>query len=452
MRRKSISKLKLPVRVIIFPGGTEIGLEIFRSLCHSRHIKLFGATSLESDAGCVLFKNYITGLPYVNDPSFLPEFCNLLKKLKINFIFPAHDSAGLFLAEHQNELPCKVLISPPKTCQICRDKRKTYSFFNKLLSVPHVFKNSDEVSHFPVFLKPRIGEGSKGVFLAETKKELEGILESKRGLLILEYLPGKEYTIDCFTNYEGRLIFTGARERIRVSNGISVDTRVIDNKRFIPFAQIINEQLKLQGAWFFQMKERNNGDLVLLEIAPRVSGGMGLFRNRGVNLPLLTVYDALQIPIEIMEQDFPNEMQRCLFNYFQKGFVSSFKRSGKKEKNFFDHVYIDYDDCLVVNGKLNYPMVLFLIQCKGAGIPVTILTRHKGPYEITLQSFGLDKLIDIFIELSDYEKKSNFIKSKRPIFIDDSYRERKEVHDALGIPVFSVDMVESLMDWSLWYG
>lgn len=452
MRKKSTPKFKAPVRVMVFPGGTEIGLEIFRSLCYSRHIELFGSTSLESDAGCVLFKNYITGLPYVNDPSFLPEFCNLLKKLKINFIFPAHDSAGLLLAKHQNELPCKVLISPLKTCQICRDKRKTYSFFNKLLPVPHVFIHSDEVSHFPVFLKPRIGEGSKGVFLVKTKKELEGILESKRGLLILEYLPGKEYTIDCFTNYEGELIFTGARERIRVSHGISIDTLVVDNKRFIPFAETINKHLQLQGAWFFQMKERKNGELALLEIAPRVSGGMGLFRHRGVNLPLLTVYDALHIPVEIMEQSSPREMQRCLFNYFTQGSFPFIKKSNKRKPYFFDHVYMDYDDCLVTDGRLNYLLVLFLLQCKRAHIPVTVLTRHKGVYKVSLQSVGLDRLIDIFIELSDHEKKSDFINTKNPIFIDDSYRERKEVHDALGIPVFSLDMVESLIDWSLWYG
>ncbi len=281
---------------------------------------------------------------------------------------------------------------------------------------------------------------------------MEGILENKKGLVILEYLPGPEYTIDCFTNYEGKLIFTGARERIRVSHGISVDTRVVDSKRFIPFAEIINAHLKLQGAWFFQMKERKNGELVLLEIAPRVSGGMGLFRNRGVNLPLLTVYDALHIPVEVMEQSFPNEMQRCLSNYLTKGSVPFVKQSNKTQKYFFDHVYIDYDDCLVVNGKLNYLIVLLLLQCKQAHIPITVLTRHKGPYKISLQSFGLDRLIDKFIELSNNEKKSDFIDSKSPIFIDDSYQERKEVYDTLGIPVFSLDMIESLIDWSVWYG
>jgi len=452
MKRRNALKLEKPVRVMIFPGGTEIGLEIFRSLSYSRHIELFGATSLENDVGCLLFKHYYTGLPFVNEKTFLKKFCPLLKKLKIDFIFPAHDTVGLFLAEHQRDLPGKVLISPIKTCRICRDKQKTYKYFEGILPVPKVFENTYQIPHFPVFLKPKIGEGSKGVFRVETKNELEGILENKSNLLILEYLPGKEYTLDCFTNYEGKLIFFGARERIRVSNGISVDTRVTDCSKFTQFAETINGHLKFRGAWFFQMKERANGELVLLEIAPRVSGGMGLFRNRGVNLPLLTVYDALRIPVEIMEQTFPEEMQRCLFNYYPKTFVSSPPQTYKKQPYFFDHVYIDYDDCLFLHGKLNYPLILFLIQCKEAHIPITVLTRHKGPYKISLHALGLDKLISAFIELHKGEKKSAYIQSKKPIFIDDSYQERKEVYDTLKIPVFSMDMIESLIDWSLWYG
>ena len=39
------------------------------------------------------------------------------------------------------------------------------------------------------------------------------------------------------------------------------------------------------------MKRASDGELVLLEIAPRVSGSMGLYRNLGVNFALLGAYD-----------------------------------------------------------------------------------------------------------------------------------------------------------------
>ena len=33
------------------------------------------------------------------------------------------------------------------------------------------------------------------------------------------------------------------------------------------------------------------------------------------------------------------------------------------------------------------------------------------------------------------------------LFIDDSFAERKRVKEACGIPVFDLDMVESLLNW-----
>ena len=44
------------------------------------------------------------------------------------------------------------------------------------------------------------------------------------------------------------------------------------------------------------------------------------------------------------------------------------------------------------------------------------------------------------------ENKATCI-SGRAIFIDDSFAERRQVRESCGIPVFDLDMVESLLDW-----
>lgn len=120
-------------------------------------------------------------------------------------------------------------------------------------------------------------------------------------LLILDYLPGKEYTIDCFTDRHGVLRFVGPhRERARILNGISVNSFPVKDPVFSNMAEVINKNLKLRGVWFFQVKEAKDGELGLMEIAPRVGGTMGLTRNMGVNLPLLTILDAMDT--EINEQ------------------------------------------------------------------------------------------------------------------------------------------------------
>ena len=91
-------------------------------------------------------------------------------------------------------------------------------------------------------------------------------LSKNSELLILEYLPGREYTIDCFTNRHGKLHFCNrARQRIRISNGISVSSKTVNNPKFIELAEKINKVLSFQGVWFFQVKENTDGEFVLME-------------------------------------------------------------------------------------------------------------------------------------------------------------------------------------------
>ena len=43
--------------------------------------------------------------------------------------------------------------------------------------------------------------------------------------------------------------------------------------------------------------------------------------------------------------------------------------------------------------------------------------------------------------------KSKYIKVQNAIFIDNMFKERTEVRNALGLPVFDADAFEFLLDW-----
>ena len=60
------------INVLVFPCGSEIGLEVHRSLEYSAHVELVGANSVE-DHGKFLYKNYISDLPFYDDPSFVSK-------------------------------------------------------------------------------------------------------------------------------------------------------------------------------------------------------------------------------------------------------------------------------------------------------------------------------------------------------------------------------------------
>jgi len=59
--------------VLVFPCGSEIGLEIYRSLSKSIHFNIIGASSID-DHGKFIFQNYIGDAPFVEDANFICDF------------------------------------------------------------------------------------------------------------------------------------------------------------------------------------------------------------------------------------------------------------------------------------------------------------------------------------------------------------------------------------------
>lgn len=422
--------------ILVFPCGSEIGLEIFKSLHLSTHFELVGGSSSD-DHGRFVYDTYVGGLPQVDDADFIAELNKVIDTHNIDYVFPAHDSVVLKLAEEKKNknLGCEVIASPFETCRIARSKLETYRNLIGAVATPRVYASIEElgVGDFPVFLKPDIGQGSKGTYKAHTVEEVEFYCERDPSLIILEYLPGKEYTIDCFTDYNGKLLFSNGRERRRISNGISVNAVSILDDRFHVLAKSINENIEFNGVWFFQVKERSDGELVLMEIAPRVAGTMGLIRGEGVNLPLLSLFNAEGINISIEKNDYTLEIDRALENKYKHNII-------------YTHVYIDLDDLIVSDGKINLTAIAFIYQCINDNVRVHLLTRHKKDVHTSLKKYRMESLFDEVIWIKDsIEHKSDYISHTDSIFIDDSFSEREEVKKKKGIPVFDGHMIESLI-------
>lgn len=252
--------------------------------------------------------------------------------------------------------------------------------------------------------------------------------------VLTEYLPGPEYTVDCFTDRRGTLRFVGPRSRDRISNGISVHTSLVqdETQEFRHFADAINHAIAFRGAWFFQVKKDLDGQLTLLEIASRLGGSSAIHRALGVNFALLSVFDAFDVDVDILANNYEVELDRALDTRFQTHFPYSV-------------VYIDLDDTIVVNGKVNLEAVAFLYKCRNEGKKVVLITKHAEPLDSALDGFCIRQLFDQVIHLKKEDKKSTFITGPGAIFIDDSFSERMEVSRHCGIPVFDVHMIEALL-------
>lgn len=403
------------MNVLVFPCGSEIGLEIHRALTGKKGITLIGLSSVD-DHGRYVYENYIGGCPYVTDEEFIDHLKMVIAEHNIDVLYPANEIVLLKLKTHEHEL-CKVIGPTLETVEICNSKLETYIALKDVVKIPE--HRHDTPYQFPVFVKPIIGHSGIGCRLVTTDAEMSVISDYDN--MFLEYLPGREYTIDCFADQ-----YTEGRERARVIKGIAASTQIVKDPRFQEMATAINGVLNFPGAWFFQVKEDIVGELTLLEVGARLAGSSSLSRLRGVNLPLLNLYPG---PVRIKSQECITEISRSL--------------DVKARINYeFENVYIDLDDTLIVNGKVNYKLLGLIYKFRNEGKRVYLLTRstYDDAMGKLLRACIPESLFTFTIHVKQYERKKDYM-LPRSVLIDDSFAEREDVDQ----PAFDTDIVESLL-------
>ena len=421
-------------KVLVFPAGTEIAFEIHHALRYSKFVRLYGATSVACHADLV-FENCVEGLPYVDEPGLIERLNQVIDELEIDYIYPAHDSAVLTLTREQERLHAPVVTSALETVEICRSKNLTYDYLRGAEYLPRFYACLDEIREYPVFIKPSVGQGSVGARRIDDRAALEEALADGVEYAICEYLPGQEFTVDCFTDRHGDLRYVGPRSRDRIRSGIAVRSHFLpEDQRINAIAEDLNRRFRFNGAWFFQLKENGQGQFRLMEVAPRIAGTMGATRNRGVNMPLLTLYNMWGFDVDIINNG--NEL------LLDRAFISRFKAG-----IHYENVYVDFDDTLVLRGQVNPELMAFLYQARNQGKKLFLISKHVGDLEGELRRFCIHPgLFDQIIRLDQSESKLPYIQADS-IFIDDSFAERRRIHQGCGVPVFDLDMIESLIDW-----
>jgi biotin carboxylase len=122
-------------------------------------------------------------------------------------------------------------------------------------------------------------------------------METFRTMLVMEYLDGHEFSVDCVGDH-GRLICAVARKKpLLAGQGQTIDLRedILKSTRQLTAAYGLN------GVFNVQFREGQNG-LGLLEINPRMSGGIAMACLAGPNLPYLALagfdrgFDGLAVP------------------------------------------------------------------------------------------------------------------------------------------------------------
>ena len=319
------------INILMTGAGAPGAAGILKCLQQDKSFHITAADANSSAVGKFLNKDFET-IPFANDPSFADAVLSLCRKKNIHTILSLVTKELIPLSKHVNEFELagtKLLVSPTASLEIANNKSRLYEFLQwRGIPVPD-FKVVETVDQFnkaveelgypqkPVCFKPSVSNGSRGFrIISEQMNELDllfnhkptstyiGLNETIRilstgkfpELLISEYLPGEEYSVDCLANH-GESVLIVPRIRKRMISGISVEGEFVNEESIINYCRQIIKELQLHGNIGIQVKKSAAGQFLILEINPRVQGTISAALGAGVNLPVLAIKQELGLPI-----------------------------------------------------------------------------------------------------------------------------------------------------------
>jgi carbamoyl-phosphate synthase large subunit len=319
------------INVLMTGGGAPGAAGILNCLGREKsfHVTVVDANS--NAVGKYLVADFET-IPLAADPSFIGAMLEICSRKKINVLLPLVTKELSLLAEHLSHFEkegVRVLMSPVASLEIANNKSKLYEFLQwRGIPVP-AFRIVGTVEQFktavtelgyssqPVCFKPSVSNGSRGFrIISEQMNELDLLFNHKPAstyirpedafrilssgkfpeLLVSEYLPGEEYSVDCLAN-RGDAVLIIPRIRRRIINGISVEGEFVKEENIIRYCSQIIKELHLHGNIGIQVKKAADGRFLILEINPRVQGATSAALGAGINLPVLALKQELGVSI-----------------------------------------------------------------------------------------------------------------------------------------------------------
>lgn len=225
-----------------------------------------------------------------DSPDILDHLHHIVKAYKIDLILPFVDGAisvaASYLVNFEDGVTSPV-VSAGKAEVLFDKLLSAKAFENAGLSIPATYTGGRPT--FPLIAKPRHGSASKGIEIVRTIADFKRISSDSNRYLIQTYYPDREeYTVDCFISKEGEVLCVSPRRRLEVTGGEVSRTVTVDDKDLIEASYEAIARLELSGAVTLQyLRDLSTGDLKLMEINPRLGGGVVCSIHAGADIPTM---------------------------------------------------------------------------------------------------------------------------------------------------------------------
>lgn len=322
------------LRILLTGSGAPGWISIYKCLeAADKNLEILSCDVSLNTTGTYLAKKSFT-VPMGSNPKYINKLLSLCVKEKIDIVLPITDAELLPLAKHADDFKKKGIIIPISSysaLQTATDKLALFQFLEKnnlgnpnykLVNSWADFLKAIKILGFSrkaICFKPTIAWGGRGFRIIDPKinaydmyinqkptsvyvslEEIKNIFKQTKKfpeIIVMEYLPGDEYTVDIFMSH-GKALHIIPRKRIKTTSGITTEGAVENNKEIIELSRKITEKLGLDYSVGVQFKYDSNGVPKVLEVNPRLQGTSVISFAAGVNLPYLTVLQCLnkQLP------------------------------------------------------------------------------------------------------------------------------------------------------------
>jgi carbamoyl-phosphate synthase large subunit len=257
-----------------------------------------GATTIATDinplAPALYHADHYALVPRIDDPSYLPSLRELIADYDVRLVVPLTDLDQLILARTRENLGgALVLLPPAEVVEQMGDKYLAHETFERL-GIPsppswlpeHLPASLD----YPVLVKAREGFGSRHIYRAHDREELDFHLARTPVPSFVQYCcRGEEFSIDVFSGFDGRCLNAIPRTMIESKGGESIKGITLKDPELVEHGRRVAEALPLWGPANIQCFREEDGSLLVTDVNPRFGGAFPLPLAAGSRYPELAV-------------------------------------------------------------------------------------------------------------------------------------------------------------------
>ncbi len=228
-------------------------------------------------------------VPLKDQPDYIPALRELVEAHDVRLVVPLTDIDQAVVSARRDGLGAPVLLPDDDVVQTTADKYLAHLAFEEqgIDSPPTWLPGElpDEL-RFPVLVKARVGFGSRNIYRAHDREELDFFLSTTPvDSMVQTCCTGEEFSIDAFCDLDGRCLNAIPRTMIESKGGESIKGMTVYDAELIELGRRVAEALPLKGPGTIQCFREPDGSLQITDVNPRFGGAFPLPTAAGSRYP-----------------------------------------------------------------------------------------------------------------------------------------------------------------------